>query len=426
MTRIAEQLAYRVRLGLATAAVAAIGGLGVATDGANASVRARPGPGPALTTSPRSLAGALSCPRGVRGDRGSVLLVPGAGGDPAIAYPAGLERLLRVNHYAVCDLSLPHAGFADFQIQAEYVVASIRTMATRSGRRVNVIGVSQGGALPRWALKWWPDLRSLVGDVIGLAPGNHGNGPTLAALCAFPCPPTMRQGVPGSRYLSALNRGDETPGRLSYSSIFSATDEKVPPPSPTLRGEGDDSNTRLQTICPGRRVDHGSVAYDAVAIALALDALRHAGPARAGRIPRSTCARKYARFVDQAEFDRDATVGAAYVAANYGSAGLSVVEPELRSYATRPAPQPRAILRIRPRRLQAARRTVISFRAYGTSGGEHWPLRGARIRIAGKTVETDAAGRASLRLRVPHPGVLHVRLAAPGLPRTSGPLSVQK
>ena len=204
-----------------------------ATD-AGASVSKRENaPGPALTTSAQTLDAALSCPQGVRGDHDPVVLVPGAGGDPTSAF-AGLEPVLRDKGFPICGVTLPDAANGDIQIEAEYVVASIRKIASRSGRPVSVISVSSGAAPSRWALKWWPDLRSLVGDMIGVAPMNHGVGPALAALCAHPCSPGGKQGLPGSRFFEALNSGDETPGRLAYSVISSATDVNVPAPFSAL------------------------------------------------------------------------------------------------------------------------------------------------------------------------------------------------
>jgi triacylglycerol esterase/lipase EstA (alpha/beta hydrolase family) len=288
-----------------------------------------------LTTPAPALAAALSCPQGVRGDRDPVLLVPGATGDPAVFF--GLEPVLRARGYPVCAVTLPKAAFGDLQIQAEYVVASIRSIAARSGRPVSVISVSQSGPVSRWALKWWPDLRSLVGDVIGLAPDNHGF-PLGVQLCASPCPPATRQQIPGSRFLTALNSGDETPGRVAYSVIFSANDGTMPASTSKLNGERDDSNTRIQRICPGRRVDHAHITYDAVAIALVLDALRHDGPARALRVPNTACAKTYFNGIDPAQVDQQIAAAAQYFGANYGIAGLTEVEPPLKKYATRAAP----------------------------------------------------------------------------------------
>lgn len=327
-------------LGGAVAAAAAIAVLALGAADARGSLSRRAHTsGPALTTPAKALAGALSCPQGIGANRRSVLLVPGAGGNPALSFSVvGFERLLRPDHYAVCAVSLPEAAFGDFQVQAEYVVASIRKMAARSGRPVSVIGVSQGGMLPRWALKWWPDVRALVGKVIGLSPSNHGS-PALTPLCALPCPPATRQGLPGSRFLAALNRGDETPGRVAYSVISSATDVTVPPWSAYLKGDKDDSNTKVQAVCPSRSVDHGHMAYDAVAIALVLDALRHPGPARASRIPKTTCAKTYAPHIDASEVDSDMAAGLAWFGANYRRAGLTSSEPTLKRYATRPPPR---------------------------------------------------------------------------------------
>ena len=55
-----------------------------------------------------------------------MLLVPGAGGDPTRAFSAGLEPLLRAHRYPVCGVTLPDGAFGDIQVEAEYVVASIR------------------------------------------------------------------------------------------------------------------------------------------------------------------------------------------------------------------------------------------------------------------------------------------------------------
>jgi hypothetical protein len=58
-----------------------------------------------------------------------------------------------------------------------------------------------------------------------------------------------------SNFLAALNRGDETPGPIDYTSIYSKTDELVQPVG-THDVEGG-TNILLQDLCPGHHVDTG-------------------------------------------------------------------------------------------------------------------------------------------------------------------------
>jgi hypothetical protein len=322
----------RCRLGSVVASIAAVATLLASASYAGAAPPPGRPPGPALTTPPQALAAALSCPQGVRGDRDPVLLAPGPSGRPDLLYGADLEPVLRAHGYSVCAVYLPDAGFGDLQIQAEYVVAAIREIAVRSGRSVSVFGASQGALPPRWALKWWPDLRFLVGDFIGLSPNNHGDA--LAALCNPLCPPATRQGLPGSRFLGALNQGDETPGggRVSYSVITSADDVSVPAPFSTLQGEADDSNTSIQAICPGRPVGHANT-NDAVVVALVLDALGHDGPARASRIPTTECAKTYADGIDPDKVKRHSEAALQVFVAGFINF-RNDVEPPLKPYVS--------------------------------------------------------------------------------------------
>lgn len=413
-TRLIEALAAGLVVVLLTAAI----GGGVATAAADP-------PGPALRTEPELLDAALSCPQGVRGSRGPVLLVPGAGGDPVTVFAAGLEPVLEAGGHPTCLLTLPGAGFADFQLQAEYVVAAVREIAARSQQRVSMIGVSSGGMLVRWAVKWWPDVRSLVDDVIGIAPSNRGFD-LAAPLCGGPCPPATRQLKSDSKYFEALNSGDETPGRLPYTVISSANDGTISPPYPDVNGDRNDSQTQVQAICPGREVNHAHLGFDAVAIALVRDALRHKGPARGGRMPAGVCSRIYPAGVDASDVEEQIAIGAANAGANYGSAGLFTVEQPLRSYAQRRAPDPKAILRLRPRRVEAGKRTSLSFTASGSDRRQSWPLPGASIQIAGRELVTDSNGTASLRMRIRRENTLPVRLLAPGLASASTRLLVSR
>jgi hypothetical protein len=107
-----------------------------------------------------------------------------------------------------------------------------------------------------------------------------------------PCLPAalwqMRQ---GSRFLGALNAGDETPGDVSFTSIWTATDELVQVlalgnPTSVLEGA---SNVMVQDVCAGRLVSHVGLAVDAPTFALVKDALTHPGGADPGRLDPTSC-----------------------------------------------------------------------------------------------------------------------------------------
>ena len=91
-----------------------------------------------------------------------------------------------------------------------------------------MVGYSQGGMVPRWALRFWPDTRAIVHDMIGIAPSNHGTLDAIA-LCRQECPPADWQQAEGARFLHALNSGAETFAGIDYTVIFSRTDEVVVP-----------------------------------------------------------------------------------------------------------------------------------------------------------------------------------------------------
>ncbi len=54
--------------------------------------------------------------------------------------------------------------------------------------------------------------------------------------------------------MAAQNRGDQTPGRIDYSSIYTETDE-LNHLAETARLAGA-ANVSVQSICPGRYVHH--------------------------------------------------------------------------------------------------------------------------------------------------------------------------
>ncbi len=255
--------------------------------------------GPPLSVSRAALDASLTC----RGDLAGaserpVLLVPGTTLTPSLNFSWNYEKVFTAQGRPWCAVTLPKHAMGDIAVAGEYVVDAIRTMHRRADRRISVVGFSQGGMVPRWALKWWPDTRTMVDDLVGLDPSNHGTLDAYPACAVGGCAPAIWQQQTGSRFLRALNAGAETWAGISYTQVYTATDEVVVPnvgPRASSRldtGAGRRANVSVQSICPVHVSDHLSMGTsDPVGYALVQDALSHAGPASAARISRRVCLR---------------------------------------------------------------------------------------------------------------------------------------
>jgi triacylglycerol esterase/lipase EstA (alpha/beta hydrolase family) len=188
--------------------------------------------------------------------------------------------------YDVCTVELVDLARGDIQASAERVVYAIRTISGRSQRKVQVIGHSEGPLPVRWAIKWWPDIGPLVDDLVSIAGPYHGWLLT-DVFCSGGCVPALWQMRRESKFMAAFNTGEETPGDVSYTSVYSITDELVQPYS-TAELQGG-ANIKVQDLCPGRVTEHYEMVYDASVYAVVLDALTHPGPANLSRVDRSLC-----------------------------------------------------------------------------------------------------------------------------------------
>jgi triacylglycerol lipase len=235
--------------------------------------------GPLLTASTSELASSVHCPASFTRAHEPVLLVHGllARGEWSSTYARVLPRL----GYDVCTVDLVDEARGDIQLSAEHVVHAIRTIHQRTGSRVQVIGHSEGPLEVHWAIRWWPDIRFLVDDLISLAAPYHGWLGTELFCASSSCVPALWQMRARSKFMGVANTGDETPGPASYTSVVQ--------PYRTAHLEGA-SNIAIQHICPGRLVEHTQMVFDAVAFAAVMDALTHPGDhGDAGRVDRSSC-----------------------------------------------------------------------------------------------------------------------------------------
>jgi triacylglycerol lipase len=284
MQGMRPRIALLVTVAVTISVLSLLGPPTVAPAGADPAV-ALP-PGPPLQESPDALAKTLACPATFRGAHEPVLLVHATTETGRRNWASNYGRVLPTLGYDVCTVELVDAATGDIQASAERTVYAIRTVAHRSGRRVQVIGHSQGPLEVRWAIKYWPDMRVLVDDLIGIAAPNHGWRQT-DVYCGSACVPALWQMRMESKFMGALNAGDETPGDVSYTSVYTLTDELVQPfPTADLQGG---TNVRVQDVCPGRVVEHIEMVFDASVYGLVLDALSHPGPADKGRFDRALC-----------------------------------------------------------------------------------------------------------------------------------------
>jgi triacylglycerol esterase/lipase EstA (alpha/beta hydrolase family) len=302
-------------------------------------------PGPTLSVPHYKLDASLECTGNLAiAGRAPVLLVPGTGSNPHSNFSWNWEPALNMLGIPWCAVTLPDNALGDIQVAGEYVVNGIRTMYARAGRRISIIGHSQGGMLPRWPLRFWPDTRAMVDDQIGFAPSNHG---TTGAdpLCTFSCAAADWQQRDISEFIKALNSYQETFPGISYTEIYSHFDEVVTPNSDdsgssSLHGGGGEiTNEAIQQICPLDVSEHLAIGtQDNVAYALAIDALDHPGPADPSRIPSSVCTQPLMPGINPATYATDLASAAADLAFNTATAPQISAEPPLACYVTASCP----------------------------------------------------------------------------------------
>src|SRR2546423_3965814 len=199
-TRLRSILPALAAVAAATALLPGVGG-------------AAPDTGPTLSASAADLAATLQCPHPIEGaSRDVILLVPGTTVHPRTNFGMSWMKAFEALGYPYCYVVTPDAGMSDIQVTSEHVVHAIREVHRRSGRKVDIIGHSQGGTNPRWALRWWPDTRAMVDDYIGIAPSAHG-GEAVNTMCRHRCAPPPSQPTDMSHFVRALkSRGRTVPG----------------------------------------------------------------------------------------------------------------------------------------------------------------------------------------------------------------------
>ena len=229
-----------------------------------------------------------------------VVLVHGTFGDMTDSWQA-LSPLLANNGY--CVFALDYGGSAGNPIQAygpiETSAAELSTFAARvlsstHAPKVDIVGHSQGGMMPRYYMKFLGGAAK-VHTLVGLAPSNHGTNldGLVDLLNAFPsgaqfnvpsCTACTEQ-IEGSAFLQKLNTGGDTIRGVSYTVIETKYDEVVTPYTSAFLSGPAVTNITLQSQCPLDLSDHLAVIYDPIALRDVLNALDPAHAVRPACVP---------------------------------------------------------------------------------------------------------------------------------------------
>jgi triacylglycerol esterase/lipase EstA (alpha/beta hydrolase family) len=228
-----------------------------------------------------------------------VILVHGTFVDMSNDWQA-LSPLLYNNGYCVFALNYGSSGgsgqlgiYATGEIakSAEQLASFVtQVLAATGAGKVDLVGHSQGGMMPRYYLRFLGGAKK-VRTLVGLSPSNHGTTVsglfTLASF--FPgatgffglCTACEEQAA-GSAFLAKLNAGADTVGGVRYTVIQTANDTVVTPYSSAFLTGPNVRNVLLQSQCILDQGEHLSMPYDHIAdrdVLNALDPAHQAAPA---------------------------------------------------------------------------------------------------------------------------------------------------
>jgi triacylglycerol esterase/lipase EstA (alpha/beta hydrolase family) len=152
-----------------------------------------------------------------------------------------------------------------------------QVLAATGASKVDIVGHSQGGMMPRYYLEFLGGA-ARVHRLVGLAPSNHGTTldglQNLAAALsgAVGCDACVEQ-LSGSAFLANLNAGGDTVPGVQYTVIETQFDEVVTPFTSAFLAGSAVTNVLLQDSCPLDLTGHVGIAIDPNAIGWVQNAL---------------------------------------------------------------------------------------------------------------------------------------------------------
>jgi|tagenome__1003787_1003787.scaffolds.fasta_scaffold20617351_1 triacylglycerol esterase/lipase EstA (alpha/beta hydrolase family) len=218
-----------------------------------------------------------------------VVLVHGTFADAALNWSYVAPRLARAGY---CVFALDYGvvkgvgATGDIPKSAAELRAYVNRVRRATGaKRVQIVGHSQGGMMPRYYLRFLGGAR-YVEELVALSPSNHGT--KVAEGIDTPDCPACEQQATNSPLLRKLNRGHEVEKGVDYTVVQTKLDQTVVPyTSAFLEGpRAQVTNVLVQRACPKNTASHASMAFDPVALQWIRNALDHSGPANPRFNPR--------------------------------------------------------------------------------------------------------------------------------------------
>ncbi|UJR29429.1 hypothetical protein I4U23_010641 [Adineta vaga] len=242
-------------------------------------------PGPSYTIPRKNFSEYLICYPGKNHRKRWILFLPGTTEEVKELYSWNWMRIMEKTQWPFCTLQLPNKGLGDLQIAAEHIVYAVRKMYRKAMRekekgiryktRIHIIGHSLGGSLPRFAIRFWPDIRSMIYQLIAFGATNHGTSMANTACETFRCPVSVTQQRINSSFVCAMNSYQETFSSIKYLNILSKFDEIVRPVNSSEIYGKHVTNIYIQDICPLRIFSEhlGAGIYDYCGYFLTMNAL---------------------------------------------------------------------------------------------------------------------------------------------------------
>ena len=203
-----------------------------------------------------------------------------------------LSPLLKNNGYCVFTFNY---GAGAFTLGQFYGLAHIsssagelktfvdKVLSYTGASKVDLVGHSQGGMMPRWYIQFLGGA-SKVANMVALSPSNKGTTldgisnlanivPGLASVFVYSWCPACQDQVVGSSALTTLNAGGGTSASVKYTNIVTKYDEVVTPYTNGFLSGSNVTNITVQDGCALDLGEHLAISYDRRALWYVLKAL---------------------------------------------------------------------------------------------------------------------------------------------------------